>query len=88
MVIDFITEYLGYLINFVIEYRRYLYVLLIAILAVIFYSYIYHLYSSEKSGKRNFEKYGGMAIYDDINDTPIESMPNKKSKLNNEGEQK
>ena len=75
-------------LDFIVEYQGYLYVLLTAVLALIFYLYIYHLYSSEKSGERNFEKYGGMAIYDDIHDVPVEPMPNRKSKLNKEEEQK
>ncbi len=74
--------------DFIVEHQGYLYVILTIFLTVILYWYIYHLYSSEKNGKRNYEKYGDIALHDDINDTPVESMPNKKSKLNNKGEQK
>jgi cytochrome c oxidase cbb3-type subunit 4 len=75
-------------LDFIVEYQGYLYFIFTVLLATIFYWYIYHLYKSEKTGRRNYEKYGDIAINDDINDTPVESMPNRKSKLNNKGEQK
>jgi len=74
-------------LDFIIKYQGHLYVWLTVFLTVVLYLYIYHLYSSEKSGKRNYEKYGDIAVHDDINDTPVESMPSQKSKLN-KGEQK
>lgn len=43
-------------------------------MVVVLYSYIYHLYSSEKKGKRDFEKYGDMALNDEITDKPVESV--------------
>lgn len=73
--------------DFIIKYQGHLYILLTVFLAVVLYWYIYHLYSSEKKGKRNYEKYGDIAVHDDVTDIPVESMPNQKSKLN-KGEQK
>jgi len=49
-------------------------------LVVVLYSYIYHLYSSEKKGKRDYEKYGDMALNDDITDKPVESVSEEETK--------
>ena len=53
----------------------------IVVLTVLLYGYIFHLYRSEKKGERDYEKYGDLAIHDEITDTPLEARPtNKKSK--------
>ena len=44
-------------------------------LTVVLYSYILHLYRSEKKGLRDYEKYGRMAIEDEIDDKPVEKNP-------------
>lgn len=75
-------------LDLIIKYQGHLYILFTVFLAVVLYWYIYHLYSSERKGLRNYEKYGDIAIHDDVFDTPVESMPIKQSKLNNKGEQK
>jgi len=49
-------------------------------LVVVLYSYIYHLYSTEKKGKRNYEKYSDMALNDEITDKPVESVSEKETK--------
>jgi len=41
-------------------------------LVVILYGYIVHLYRSEKKGERDYEKYGKIALDDEITSTPIE----------------
>ena len=43
-----------------------------AFLMVILYAYIYHLYASEKKGERDYEKYGNIALDDEITDKPVE----------------
>jgi len=51
------------------------------ILAVIMYSYLYHLYRAEKKGTRNYEQYSNIALHDNIDDAPIESRsPSNKEK--------
>lgn len=45
-----------------------------AFMVVILYSYVYHLYSSQKKGTRDYEKYGNLALNDDITDQPIEMI--------------
>jgi cytochrome c oxidase cbb3-type subunit 4 len=49
-------------------------------LVVVLYSYIYHLYNSEKKGTRNYEKYGDMALNDEITDKPVESVSEDETK--------
>ena len=41
-------------------------------LVVVLYGYIVYLYRSEKSGERDYEKYGKIALDDEITSTPIE----------------
>jgi cytochrome c oxidase cbb3-type subunit 4 len=51
------------------------------ILAVIMYSYLYHLYRAEKKGTRNYEQYSNLVLHDNIDDAPIESRsPSNKEK--------
>ena len=44
-------------------------------LVVMLYWYIIHLYRSEKKGKRDYEKYGNIALDDSITSTPVEDKP-------------
>lgn len=41
-------------------------------LVIMLYGYIFHLYRSEKKGKRDFEKYGRIALDDNIDSPPVE----------------
>ncbi|MDP1784833.1 MAG: cytochrome c oxidase, cbb3-type, CcoQ subunit [Sulfuricurvum sp.] len=54
--------------------QAYGYFFFTAFLVVILYAYIYHLYSSQKNGTRDYEKYGNIALNDDVTDDPIEEM--------------
>jgi len=42
-------------------------------LVIVLYGYIIHLYRSEKNGEKDYEKYGNIALDDEIDSTPIES---------------
>jgi len=44
-------------------------------LVVMLYWYILHLYRSEKKGLRDYEKYGNIALDDEITSTPVEDKP-------------
>jgi len=44
-------------------------------LVFLLYGYIVHLYRSEKKGERDYEKYGNIALNDEITDAPIERNP-------------
>ena len=41
-------------------------------LVIMLYGYIIHLYRSEKKGERDYEKYGNIALDDEITSTPVE----------------
>lgn len=56
------------------ELQAYGYFFFTVFLVFILYGYTYHLYRSEKIGRRNYEKYGDIALNDDINDAPVEKM--------------
>jgi cytochrome c oxidase cbb3-type subunit IV len=44
-------------------------------LVVMLYGYIVHLYRSEKKGVKDYEKYGKIALDDEIDSRPIEKNP-------------
>ena len=44
-------------------------------LVIVLYGYIIHLYRSEKKGERDYEKYGNIALDDEIDSKPIEENP-------------
>jgi len=63
------------------EIQAYAYVVATVFLVVMMYSYLYHLYKAEKKGTRNYEKYGNIALNDNIDDAPIETRtPSNKEK--------
>lgn len=45
------------------------------LLVLALYGYIIHLYRSEKKGERDYEKYGKIALDDEVTSTPIEDKP-------------
>lgn len=55
-------------------FQAYAYFFFTAFMVVVLYSYIYHLYSSQWKGKRDYEKYGDLALHDEIGDQPIEKL--------------
>ena len=56
------------------ELQAYGYTFASIFLAVIFYSYIYHLYTSKKKRGKDYEKYASMALNDSLEDTPVEEI--------------
>lgn len=44
-------------------------------LVIMLYGYIIYLYRSEKNGERDYEKYGNIALDDNITSTPVEDKP-------------
>ncbi|HEC1752402.1 TPA: cytochrome c oxidase, cbb3-type, CcoQ subunit [Campylobacter lari] len=59
------------------ELQAYGFFALVVFLVVVLYSYWFHLYRSEKTGRRNYEKYADLALYDEISDRVLEQ--NKRS---------
>ena len=47
----------------------------LALCAALLYGYYFHLYRSEKSGKRNYERYSDLALTDGIDEEILESAP-------------
>ncbi len=63
------------------EIQAYAYVVATIFLVAMMYGYLYHLYKAEKKGTRNYEKYGDLALHDNIDDAPIEDRtPSNKEK--------
>jgi len=63
------------------EYQAYGYFALTVFLVIVLYSYIYHLYSTDKKeGGHDYESYSNIALKDDIDDTPVTSMSDDKEK--------
>ena len=62
------------------ELQTYAYFFMTIFLVVMLYGYIVHLYRSEKKGVKDYEKYGKIALDDEIDSRPIEENP----KHNNE----
>jgi len=57
------------------QLRVYMYIIGTGLAVVIFYYYIIYLYRSEKKGKRDYEKYGKLAIDDELSNKPLEENP-------------
>jgi cytochrome c oxidase cbb3-type subunit IV len=49
-------------------------------LVLMLYGYIIHLYRSEKKGEKDYEKYGKIALDDEIDSKPIEEDPSAENK--------
>ena len=63
------------------EYQAYGYFALTGFLVIVLYSYIYHLYKTDKKeGGHDYESYSNMALKDDIEDTPVSSISDDKEK--------
>ncbi|MGP1485627.1 MAG: cytochrome c oxidase, cbb3-type, CcoQ subunit [Campylobacter sp.] len=56
------------------EIQGYAAFLLLSICAFALYGYYYHLYKSEKTGRRNYENYSNLALKDDLNAEILESV--------------
>ena len=70
------------------ELQAWGYFALTAFMVFILYSYIYHLYSSERKGIKDFEKYGNIALDDDITSTPLEKVEDESSSKENDKDAK
>ncbi len=60
--------------------QAYAYFFFTAFLVVVLYAYIYHLYSSQWKGKRDYEKYGNIALNDEVDDKPVEEISKNEEK--------
>ena len=62
------------------EIQAYAYFLFTAFLVLVLYGYIYHLYSAQKKGTHDHEKYSNMALNDEITDKPVEDISKDETK--------
>ena len=63
------------------ELQAYGYVAAMAVLVVLTYWYIYHLYTKKKDARGiDYEDYSNMALKDDIGDTPVSARSDDKEK--------
>jgi len=60
--------------------QAYAYFFFTVFLVLMLYGYIYHLYSSEKKGTRDYEKYSNIALNDEITDKPVEEVSKDETK--------
>lgn len=61
------------------ELQAYAYLFMTVILVVLLYGYIVHLYRSEKKGERDYEKYGNIALDDEVDSKPVDKIPDAQS---------
>jgi len=59
------------------QLRIYGYLIGTGVLVVILYSYIIYLYRNEKKGVRDYEKYGSLALDDELDSKILEEHPKK-----------
>ena len=64
------------------EFQVYGYFFLTAFLTITLYAYFFHLYKSEKTGRRNYEKYSKLALNDEIGGEILERKATKESVCN------
>ena len=63
------------------EIQAYGYFALTVFLVIVLYSYIYHLYSTDKKdGGHDYEKFSNIALKDDISDAPVSDISDDKEK--------
>ena len=62
------------------RYSIYAYIFMTGLLTFILYYYIVYLYRSEKKGEKDFEKYGSLALNDELEDKPLEEHDKSKEK--------
>ena len=55
----------------------YAYLIVAGLMVFVFYYYIYYIYSSEKKGVNNYEKYANIALDDEVTSTPVEKLSAK-----------
>ena len=60
------------------KWRVIAYIVTSGILVVMLYGYILYLYRNEKLGKRDYEKYGKLALDDEIDSPVVEDKPASK----------
>lgn len=61
------------------ELQGYASFLMTIFLVVMLYGYIIHLYRSEKKGIKDYEKYGNIALDDEVDSNPVDDKSEAQS---------
>lgn len=64
--------------NTILSFQAYAFTFAVTVLAIIFYMYIYHLYTSKKKGGKDYEEYANMALSDELDDSLVEKNDHRK----------
>jgi cytochrome c oxidase cbb3-type subunit 4 len=64
------------------EIQAYAYFFFTGLLVFLLYGYIFHLYRSEKKGTRDYEKYGNIALDDEVSSKPIDKREESEDSKN------
>lgn len=62
------------------ELQAYGYFVLLIAMVVLLYGYWFHLKKSEKTGRRDYEKYSNLALRDDLKDDVLETVSTSNAK--------
>jgi len=62
------------------QYQVYGFLIVGGFCAFMLYMYTYHMYSSEKKGINNYEKYSNIVLDDDVNSTPVQKLSAREEK--------
>jgi len=54
------------------EFSAYGYFILTISLSLLFMGYVYHLYTAQKKGTKDYEKYGNIALHDELTHELVE----------------
>ena len=54
------------------DFSAYGYFILTVSLSILFMGYVYHLYTAKKKGTKDYEKYGNIALNDELTDELVE----------------
>ncbi len=60
------------LMHFIIMYQKEIYLIATLLLVAFLYGYVYHLYSSQRKGIKDYEKYANLALKDNLDDELVE----------------
>jgi len=56
------------------QIQAYAYFFFTGFLVFVLYGYIIHLYKAQKDGTRDYEKYGNLALDDEVSSEPLETI--------------
>lgn len=60
------------LVQFIVSHQKEIYLIVTLLLVAFLYGYVYHLYSSQHKGVKDYEKYANLALHDNLDDELIE----------------